>query len=154
MVLHFAFQIYLPGLRNVALIWIHISTWCTYFILHFQIVSTRCKRNGKSTVVLHFAFQTYHPGLRNVAPIWIHISTWCTFFNLHLQMVAPTCRLWSHDSNPYTSIFIFSLLIFVFHHKNRDFILSRCQRLSSFQDTHGAAVVKQLVHHTMCLLLI
>ena len=67
-----------------------------FLILHFQMVSTRCKRNGKSTVVLHFAFQTYHPGLRNVAPIWIHISTWCTFFILHLQMVAPTCRLWSH----------------------------------------------------------
>ena len=50
-----------------------------FLILHFQMVSTRCKRNGKSTVVLHFAFQTHHPGLRNVAPIWIHIPTWCTF---------------------------------------------------------------------------
>ena len=50
-----------------------------FLILHFQMVSTRCKRNGKSTVVLHSAFQTHHPGLRNVAPIWIHIPTWCTF---------------------------------------------------------------------------
>ena len=78
-VLQFAFQTHHPGLQNVALTWIHISTWCTYFILHFQMVSTRCKRNGKSTVVLHFVFQTHHPGLRNVAPIWIHSSTWCTF---------------------------------------------------------------------------
>ena len=43
------------------------------------MVATRCKRNGKSSVVLQFAFQTCHPGLRNVAPIWIHIPTWCTF---------------------------------------------------------------------------
>ena len=48
-VLYFAFQIYLPGLRNVALICIHISTWCTYFLLHFQMLFTSCKRNGKST---------------------------------------------------------------------------------------------------------
>ena len=78
-VLQFAFQTYHPGLQNVAPIWIHISTWCTFFILHFQMVATRCKRTGKSTVVLQFAFQTHHPGLRNVAPIWIHSSTWCTF---------------------------------------------------------------------------
>ena len=43
------------------------------------MVATRCKQNGKSSVVLQFAFQTCHPGLRNVAPIWIHIPTWCTF---------------------------------------------------------------------------
>ena len=99
-VLHFAFQIFHPGLQNVALIWIPISTWCTYFILHFQMVSTRCKQNGKSTVVLHFAFQTHPPGLQNVAPIWIHISRWCTFFILHFQMVTPTCSFWSHDNFP------------------------------------------------------
>ena len=98
-VLQFAFQTYHPGLQNVALIWIHISTWCTYFILHFQMVSTRCKQNGKSTVVLHFAFHPHHPGLRYVAPIWIHISTWCTFFILRFQMVTPTCSIWSHDQS-------------------------------------------------------
>ena len=42
MVLHFAFQIYHPGLQNVALIWIHISKWCTYFILHFQMLAPTC----------------------------------------------------------------------------------------------------------------
>ena len=45
----------------------------------FQMVATRCKQNGKFSVVLQFAFQTCHPCLQNVAPIWIHISTWCTF---------------------------------------------------------------------------
>ena len=41
-VLHFAFQTYHPGLRNVAPIWIHISTWCTFFILHLQMVAPTC----------------------------------------------------------------------------------------------------------------
>ena len=55
-VLYFAFQIYHPGLQNVALICIHISTWCTYFILHFQMVSTRCKQNGEFNSGATFRF--------------------------------------------------------------------------------------------------
>ena len=35
------------------------------------MVTTRYKRNGKSSVVLQFAFQTYHPGLQKMLHLFV-----------------------------------------------------------------------------------